>query len=218
MGSSPGWTYGYVPTAGEWNLWWSNKQDNLGFTPLNSAGGTMLGLLNIQASTTAGADLNLAPGSAPTAPNNGDVWTTTAGLFYEASGVTYGPLLSSPRLSVIKRGISFQSATDILLSFQLPNGIPSYFIAQAHIANASAPLTTGSIGLYTGSGAGGTAIVSSTALNITTISGNTSGNMMGLTVIGTTTQSFNATTLYFHITGGVGSAVTADLILELFLQ
>jgi hypothetical protein len=26
-GSNPSWDYGYVPTAGEWNQWWSKKQD-----------------------------------------------------------------------------------------------------------------------------------------------------------------------------------------------
>lgn len=28
-GSTPGWSYTYVPTAAEWNTWWSNKQDYL---------------------------------------------------------------------------------------------------------------------------------------------------------------------------------------------
>ena len=44
------------------------------------------------ASTTGGAGFNLTPGVAPTAPNNGDVWTTAAGIFVRANGVTVGPL------------------------------------------------------------------------------------------------------------------------------
>jgi len=139
MGSAPGWSYGYVPTAGEWNLWWSNKQDNLGYTPLSLAGGTMTGLLITAAPAPAGANFNLSPGVAPTAPNNGDLWTTAAGLFVETNGATWGPLLGSPRLSVIKRGVSFQSAADILLSIPVPNGFPSYYFAQIRVANARGP-------------------------------------------------------------------------------
>lgn len=44
------------------------------------------------ASTTAAASLNIPQGTAPSSPANGDVWMTTAGLFYRANGVTVGPL------------------------------------------------------------------------------------------------------------------------------
>jgi hypothetical protein len=219
MGSTPGWTYGYVPTAGEWNYWWSFKQDNLGFTPLNIAGGTMLGLLSVPASTSAGAEINLTPGSAPSAPNVGDLWTTTAGLFVQASFGTLGPLNTSSRIEIVTRGVSFQTGgIDVLLSISVPFGIPSYTFTAVRLANATAPLTTGSIGLYTGSAAGGTAIVSSTALNITSISGNTNGNQQTFTPNNNTTQTFNLTAVYLHITGGIGSAATADIIIEIFLQ
>ncbi len=38
------------------------------------------------------AGVNLPHGSAPSAPVNGDLWTTTAGLFVRINGVTVGPL------------------------------------------------------------------------------------------------------------------------------
>lgn len=44
------------------------------------------------ASTTSLASLNLPHGSAPTSPVNGDIWTTTAGLFVRINGATVGPL------------------------------------------------------------------------------------------------------------------------------
>jgi hypothetical protein len=44
------------------------------------------------ASTTGAAGLNLPHGSAPTTPINGDVWTTTAGLFAQVNGGTVGPM------------------------------------------------------------------------------------------------------------------------------
>lgn len=93
--SSPGWSYGYVPTPAEWNFWWSKKMDYNGVGPCLLSGCTLTGPLITPASTTIGAGLNLPPGVAPTTPNNGDVWTTTAGIFVQINGVTVGPLASS---------------------------------------------------------------------------------------------------------------------------
>jgi hypothetical protein len=50
------------------------------------------GLVELIASTTATAMLNLPHGSAPSAPVDGDIWTTTAGLFVRINGTTVGPL------------------------------------------------------------------------------------------------------------------------------
>ncbi len=44
------------------------------------------------ASTTTRAGLRLPHGAAPTSPVNGDIWTTTAGLYVRINGVTIGPL------------------------------------------------------------------------------------------------------------------------------
>ncbi|MGO7329206.1 hypothetical protein AB9E14_23800 [Rhizobium leguminosarum] len=90
--SSPGLTYGQVPTAGQWNSYFAAKQDVLGFTPLNQAGGTMTGRLRIAPSTTVQSGLQVLPGVAPTVPSNGDVWLTGVGLYYQAGGSTFGPV------------------------------------------------------------------------------------------------------------------------------
>ncbi|KKL70600.1 hypothetical protein LCGC14_2103250, partial [marine sediment metagenome] len=44
------------------------------------------------AATTAKASLRAPHGSAPTSPVNGDMWTTTAGLYVRINGGTVGPL------------------------------------------------------------------------------------------------------------------------------
>ncbi len=44
------------------------------------------------AATTARTSLNIPHGAAPTTPTNGDVWTTTAGVFARINGATVGPL------------------------------------------------------------------------------------------------------------------------------
>lgn len=51
-------------------------------------GATFTGKINTPAATTAGAFLNLAHGAQPTTPLNGDVYTTTSGLFARINGTT----------------------------------------------------------------------------------------------------------------------------------
>jgi hypothetical protein len=65
---------------------------------IDSAGNVGIGVtsptakLTIAASTTSASSLNLAHGVAPTAPTNGDVWTTTTGMYTRINGSTVGPL------------------------------------------------------------------------------------------------------------------------------
>ncbi len=53
---------------------------------------TFSGAVTTPASTTGTAGINLPHGSAPSSPVNGDMWTTTSGLFVRINGVTVGPL------------------------------------------------------------------------------------------------------------------------------
>jgi hypothetical protein len=53
---------------------------------------TLKGTVITDASTTTRAGLNLPHGAAPTAPVNGDVWTTSAGIYVRINGATVGPL------------------------------------------------------------------------------------------------------------------------------
>lgn len=48
--------------------------------------------LNLPAGVTGYASLKIPHGVAPTSPVNGDMWTTTAGLYVRINGVTVGPL------------------------------------------------------------------------------------------------------------------------------
>jgi hypothetical protein len=75
------------------NLAAITRQLNEGLTFVPIAGGTMTGPLVTVASASGAAGLNIPHGTAPSSPNNGDVWTTTAGLFARINGATvqYGP-------------------------------------------------------------------------------------------------------------------------------
>lgn len=68
--------------------------------PVMTGSGTYVGLtgsgkLVTAASTTSQAGLNLPAGTAPTSPVNGDLWTTTTGLFARVNGTTVGPFGTS---------------------------------------------------------------------------------------------------------------------------
>lgn len=65
----------------------SARLGSTAFTTIDTAG-----KLSTPASTSSGAGLAIPHGTAPTSPANGDVWSTTAGLFARINGTTVGPL------------------------------------------------------------------------------------------------------------------------------
>lgn len=90
--SNPGLSRGQVPTAAQWNNYFSSKLDYVaGFVPLNTSGGTMTGALTTAPSTAARAGFNCPVGVVPTTPVDGNVWCTSAGMFGRFGGVTAGP-------------------------------------------------------------------------------------------------------------------------------
>ncbi len=103
--SNPGWSYGHVPTAGEWDSAFSSKQDYLGYQPLSSNGGSMTGELYLAGSSASTSGLNMGIGTAPGAPVPGDVWMTSAGLYYLAGNAVVGPLSTNLNLSNAITGI-----------------------------------------------------------------------------------------------------------------
>jgi hypothetical protein len=62
---------------------------------VNTAGDTMTGKLTTAASATGGAGVTLPHGAAPSSPVNGDIWTTTGGVYARVSGATVGPFTST---------------------------------------------------------------------------------------------------------------------------
>lgn len=62
---------------------------------VNTTGDTMTGKLTTAASASGAAGLTLPHGTAPSTPVNGDLWTTTSGLFARINGATVGPFSSA---------------------------------------------------------------------------------------------------------------------------
>ena len=108
---------GAVLTAAQWNACFQAKQNVLGFTPVNRAGDIMQGPLITSVPSSTAAGLNLPQGAAPSLPNNGDIWTTSSGLFVRINGVTVGPLTGPA-------GASFAGTSPITVSF--PAGVVTY--------------------------------------------------------------------------------------------
>lgn len=73
-------------TYNNWSLALTLSVDLSGY--LQKSGGIMSGPLTLPASTTAGATLNIPQGVGPTSPVNGDIWTTSAGLFIRIATIT----------------------------------------------------------------------------------------------------------------------------------
>ncbi len=141
--STPNFSYGQVPTAGMWNGAFASKQDLLGFVPLNRAGGTMLGRLTMAPSTVNGAGLNLPPGVAPGLPNNGDLWTTTVGLFARINNITVGPFAVAAYL--VQGRLTLASATPVMTAAASAAGTTYYTPYTGNLApvwNGSAYVAT----------------------------------------------------------------------------
>lgn len=90
----------YQPISGTDLRFYTGGNDRLAITSggnFDFKSGTALfgGKVTTVASATGGAGLNAPHGAAPASPANGDIWTTTAGLFVRINGATVGPTLSS---------------------------------------------------------------------------------------------------------------------------
>lgn len=114
--TNPQLTQGKVLTPAQWNNLFASKQDTLGYTPLNVAGGVMTGRLVTAAPGASTAGLNLTPGTTPASPVNGDLWTTSAGIFAQINGATVNLTGAA--------STSFAGTTPITVSF--PSGIVTY--------------------------------------------------------------------------------------------
>jgi hypothetical protein len=132
--STPNWTKGFFPAAGQWNAEFAAKQDTLGYVPLSTAGGTMTGRLITAPPGAATSGLNLSPGSTPANPANGDIWVTNAGLFVRVAGVTIGPLSGATTSS-------FMASPPLNVTF--PGGIVTYGLN----IDSTLTVTGGNLGL-----------------------------------------------------------------------
>ena len=187
------------------------------------SGSTFTGLVSIPAATTSSAFLRVAHGSAPTSPVNGDIWTTTSGLFARINGGTqqYAPLGSTNTFTGTN---TFSGAT---VSVGTSTAASTYNFG----TGATLTATTKAINIGTNGVSGSTtniAIGSTTGTNAITINGPTTlagtvtasgttldlGNSAGsatYTLGGGTTTTGLTKTVNIGTNGGTGSTTNITL-------
>lgn len=107
--------YGEVANGtGRWNLYMAGTADNYLAGNLSIGTTSTTDWLNIAASTTAKAHINLAAGVAPTTPVNGDIWMTSTDLVARINGVDY---------SLINSGISGSGAVGQVTYWSSASGL-----------------------------------------------------------------------------------------------
>ena len=143
---------------------------------------TFPGKFTAAASTTSAASLNIPAGTAPTSPVNGDVWTTTTGVYAQINSATQGPFVSYPSgtgIAAVSSGNSWASV------YNASNTIPNNFLGTlASGSNGLGPLATQAAltsKTIVGTGASGLLVDASSA----TLANNTTGNAATATNIST---------------------------------
>jgi len=182
------------------------------------------GKVSTIASTTANAGFNIAHGAAPTTPVNGDVWTTTSGLFARINAGTqqYAPLGSTNTFTGTN---TFSGAT---VSFGTSTAASTINVG----TGATLTATTKAVNIGTNGVAGSTtniSIGSTTGTNAITINGPTTlaGNViasgtsldLGNTAAASATFSFGSATtttsqsktINIGTNGGTGSTTTINI-------
>ena len=195
--SAPGLVTGQVPTAAQWNSYFAAKQDALGYTPCNTAGCFMTGPLTTVAAAVGASGFNLPPGSAPSSPNNGDVWVTSAGIYAQINGLTVGPLAASTGSPIGSSGQIPYNAAGTMTGFTMGGdctfAAPNVTCLKTN-GTAFAALATLGVGTGLGSSGGN--------LNITTVpaaNGGTGVSNAGTVTLGASlvTTGTGAPTLAF---------------------
>lgn len=173
-----------VLTASQWNWCFQQKNDAIGFAPLNAAGGVLTGKLTTAPASASGSGLSLPNGTAPISPNDGDIWTTSSGLYFQSGGATIGPvgvgLPTSASANMIAAGPATGSPAAptfrSLVAADLPVATGSAFGA----VKPDGTTITISSGVISAAGAAATTIQSGVTNFTSATSGNCAYNNVGI--------------------------------------
>jgi hypothetical protein len=175
---------------------------------LNLTGGTLTGGLVTAASASGGAGLNVPHGAAPSAPVNGDIWTTTTALSLRLNGATKTVAFTDSNITgsaaTLTTGRTISTTGDVTYTSSSFNGsgnvtgtatIANSAVTLAKMANLAA---NSIIGNNTGSATAPIALTAAQvktllAVNFTDLSGTaTAGQIPALDTAKITTGTFDA--------------------------
>lgn len=80
---------------------------------LSLAGGTLTGLLATVASASGGAGFRVPHGAAPSSPVDGDLWSTSTGLFAQINGVTRTAVFAALAQTLTNKRITPRAPVDV---------------------------------------------------------------------------------------------------------
>lgn len=137
------------------------------------------------ATSTSGAGLNLPHGTVATSPVNGDLWTTTAGLFAQINGATVGPFGTG--------GGGGTPAFPITVTGGVSGAVPCF--TSTTVESAGALLPTNAVMIGGGAGACPTASATNISAVLGALSLGSSGVAGSLTLNGATSGSLGLSLL-----------------------
>lgn len=213
--TNPGLTQGQKLTPAQWNNLFASKQDYLGAAPLLVTGGTMTGKLITAASTTNGAGLNLPPGTAPTSPVNGDLWSTNSGVYARVNGVTID-LVGGTAPSITVGSTAVLSGTSGAVLWNNAGTLANSGISintAGNVAIGGSSATAGRALLIGGTATGGTTVYG-VRVGQTADSGVTANLITFSSAPSTAAAAFTVATNYHYIANGTvigaGSSINAQ--------
>ena len=165
------------------------------------------GKLTLSPPTTGRATFNIGHGSAPTTPVDGDIWTTTAGLFARINGVTVGPHGSSGTSGA--NGTSGTNGAAGAAGTSGTNGAAGTSGTNGAAGAAGTSGTNGAAGTSGTNGAAGAAGTSGT--NGAAGTSGTNGAAGAAGTSGTNGTSGTSGLSYFIVTGYAGTGLTLEL-------
>jgi hypothetical protein len=125
-------------------------------------------------------------------------------------------LIGQSTIYIAVKGINFNSAnTDTSVAITLPTGITRWKLGTFNaiaITNASASISTATIGVFTGAGGTGQTIAANQVITVTATAADTNNNTMQLSITNAATEAYNDTTVFVRIGTAQGSAATADVV------
>lgn len=114
-------------------------------------------------------------------------------------------------------GVNFNSAnTDNAMTITLPTGVSRWSVTRVMLTNASASISTATVGVFTSTGGGGQTIAANQAITVTASAADTNNNMMQLTLTNANSMAYNDTTIQVRVGTAQGSAATADIVLDIY--
>jgi Collagen triple helix repeat (20 copies) len=153
----------FQTTSGSYTVATTNSgQTFTGTKTFSSVSNVVSGKLTFNASATGGATMGLLPGVAPTTPVDGDMWTTSAGLYVRIASATVGPLAATTYVDTAVSGMLPKAGGTMTGQLKLPNGAA---------ASLALEFATVGVGLYASSNfiycvQGGTARLALGAYNV----------------------------------------------------